>query len=77
MSAGFAESPKTPLSSRAERSVNLEVEFVCIPRPLERNDRPDGGPLAYRITPSVKPWKPGTAPKLERKNVEGKLPLLV
>jgi hypothetical protein len=23
----------------------LEAEFVCIPRPLERAERPDGGPL--------------------------------
>jgi alkaline phosphatase D len=28
----------------------LEVEFVCIPRPIERNESVDGGPLAYRIT---------------------------
>ena len=23
----------------------LETEFVCIPRPIEGSDRPDGGPL--------------------------------
>src|SRR5262249_14533058 len=27
----------------------LDVEFVCIPRPVERNKEADGGPLAYRI----------------------------
>lgn len=52
-------------------SEDLEVEFVCIPPPLERSDRPDGGPLAYR----VKRWAAGTAPQLERTVVEGELPL--
>ena len=23
----------------------LETEFVCIPRPFERNEAPDGGPV--------------------------------
>ncbi|MFZ0817730.1 MAG: alkaline phosphatase D family protein, partial [Candidatus Sulfotelmatobacter sp.] len=27
----------------------IETEFVCIPRPLERSDRPDGGALSYRV----------------------------
>src|SRR5207302_8941132 len=26
----------------------IETEVVCIPRPLERSDREDGGPLRYR-----------------------------
>ena len=26
-------------------SDQLSTEFVCIPRPLERSERPDGGPL--------------------------------
>ncbi len=55
----------------------LEVEFVCIPRPLERNGRADGGPLAYRVTHRVKRWASGTAPKLERTKVEGALPLVL
>jgi len=32
----------------------LDTEFVAIPRPLERIDRPDGGPLAYRVVHRVK-----------------------
>ena len=59
------------------RSEALEVEFVCIPRPLERTDSKDGGPLAYRITHRVKRWTPRTAPRLERTRVEGNLPLVV
>jgi alkaline phosphatase D len=53
----------------------LEVEFVCIPRPLERSDRADGGPLAYRVTHRVKRWGRGAAPQLERTALEGALPL--
>ena len=55
----------------------LEVEFVCIPRPLERSDRADGGPLAYRVAHRVKRWAHGAAPKLERTKVEGTLPLIL
>src|SRR5262245_20185262 len=55
----------------------LEVEFVCIPRPLERRDRPDGGPLAYRVTHRVKRWSRGTSPRLERMASEGALPLVL
>ena len=28
----------------------FETEFVCIPRPIERSDQADGGPLLYRRT---------------------------
>jgi alkaline phosphatase D len=55
----------------------LEVEFVCIPRPIEGNDHEDGGPLAYRVTHRVKLWKPGTAPRVERTAQEGTLPLVL
>jgi alkaline phosphatase D len=52
-------------------SNSFEAEFVCIPRPLERSTRPDGGPLAYRVTHRAELWKKGEVPKLERKIVEG------
>ncbi|HJQ26927.1 MAG TPA: alkaline phosphatase D family protein [Blastocatellia bacterium] len=55
----------------------LEVEFVCIPRPLERGDRADGGPLAYRVTHRVKRWSRGAAPRLERTTFEGDLPCVL
>ena len=55
----------------------LEVEFVCIPRPIERNQQEDGGPLAYRVTHRVKLWKPGAVPRLERTAQEGTLPLVL
>lgn len=55
----------------------IEVEFVCIPRPLERSDKADGGPLAYRVAHKVKRWTVGSAPKLERTKAEGTLPLVL
>ena len=55
----------------------LEVEFVCIPRPLERSTTPDGGPLAYRVVHRAKLWKGGETPQLERSLLEGKPPLSI
>jgi alkaline phosphatase D len=55
----------------------LEVEFVCVERPLERSARPDGGPLAYRVVHRVRRWSDGATPKLERTRVEGELPLVL
>jgi alkaline phosphatase D len=53
----------------------LETEFVCIPRPLERAATPDGGPLLYRVVHTVKQWRPGEAPRLQQRVVEGEPPL--
>jgi alkaline phosphatase D len=52
-------------------SDSLETEFVCIPRPIERSDRPDGGPLAYRVRSHTALWSKGEAPKLEMQVLEG------
>jgi alkaline phosphatase D len=49
----------------------IETEFVCIPRPLERSDRPNGGPLAYRAKFRTRLWKNGEAPKLQMQILEG------
>jgi alkaline phosphatase D len=54
----------------------VDVEFVCIPRPLERSDRADGGELAYRVRHRVKHWKSGETPELIRTKTEGELPLI-
>jgi alkaline phosphatase D len=45
---------------------SLAVEFVCVPRPIERSARPDGGELAYRVTHQTKLWRRGEAPRVER-----------
>jgi alkaline phosphatase D len=49
----------------------FETEFVCIPRPVERSDRPDGGALSYRVRSRTAVWKSGEAPKLELQVLEG------
>jgi alkaline phosphatase D len=49
----------------------LETEFVCIPRPLERSQTPDGGPLAYRVIHRAPLWKAGERPRLEQRVLEG------
>ena len=49
----------------------FEAEFVCIPRPIERSERSDGGPLRYRTRHRAKLWRKGEKPKLELQIVEG------
>jgi alkaline phosphatase D len=49
----------------------FEVEFVCIPRPVERSEHEDGGPLRYRVVHRARLWKPGQQPALEQRVVEG------
>ncbi len=49
----------------------IETEFVCIPRPIERSDRPDGGSLSYRVKFRTSLWKNGEAPKLQMQILEG------
>jgi alkaline phosphatase D len=55
----------------------LETEFVCIPRPLERNDSPDGGQLLYRVRHRAPLWTKGERPRLEMEVVEGDVKLSV
>lgn len=50
---------------------DLEAEFVCIARPVNRHDQPDGGPLNYRVRFRAPMWRKGEAPKLDTKVVEG------
>lgn len=49
----------------------IDTEFVCIVRPVTRATTPDGGPLRYRVSHRAKLWRPGTAPKLEQRLLEG------
>jgi len=49
----------------------MRTEFVCIPRPVTRSDRPDGGPLRYRVAHTAQLWKPGERPELKVALVEG------
>jgi alkaline phosphatase D len=52
-------------------SDSFESEFVCIPRPIERIERPDGGPLLYRVAHRAPLWARGERPRLEQKVIEG------
>jgi alkaline phosphatase D len=50
---------------------DMETEFVCIERPVNRSEQPDGGPLNYRVKFHSPLWRKGEAPKLETKVIEG------
>ena len=49
----------------------IETEVVCIPRPLERAEGADGGPLRYRVRHRAALWTKGATPRLEQRVVEG------
>jgi alkaline phosphatase D len=49
----------------------MRTEFVCIPRPVTRSERTDGGPLRYRVVHSAKLWAPGERPRLAQQVLEG------
>jgi alkaline phosphatase D len=49
----------------------FECEFVCIPRPIERSEQQDGGPLLYRVVHRAPMWQSGERPRLEQRIVEG------
>ena len=55
----------------------METEFVCIPRPLERSERPDGGDLTYRMLHRARLWEAGEVPRLEQEILEGQVPLAI
>jgi alkaline phosphatase D len=35
----------------------MRTEFVCIPRPITRSERDDGGPLRYRVVHTAALWR--------------------
>jgi alkaline phosphatase D len=49
----------------------MRTEFVCIPRPVTRSDRPDGGPLRYRVVHVAPLWRAGERPRLRQEVLEG------
>ena len=49
----------------------MRTEFVCIPRPITRSERPDGGPLRYRVAHTRQAVEAGRAPQLEQQVLEG------
>jgi alkaline phosphatase D len=55
----------------------MRTEFVCIPRPVTRSDRPDGGPLRYRVVHTAALWKSGQRPKMKTSVLEGDVGLSI
>jgi len=55
----------------------MRTEFVCIPRPITRSERPDGGPLRYRVAHTAKLWQPGERPRLVQQVIEGDVGLSI
>ncbi len=53
----------------------MNVEFVCVPRPVTDNADPAGGALRYRVVHSAPLWEPDTTPKPLRTRVTGDLEL--
>ena len=52
-------------------SARIDVEFVCVPRPVVATSDPAGGPLRYRVTHSADLWDKASIPKLVRSRLEG------
>ena len=55
----------------------MTTEFVCIPRPVERSAREDGGPLRYRVRFEAPLWHAGERPQLKQTVLEGDVGLSV
>jgi alkaline phosphatase D len=55
----------------------MRTEFVCIPRPITRSERPDGGPLRYRVALTAAKWKSGERPQLKTSVLEGDVGLSI
>ena len=49
----------------------FQVEFVCIPRPLERAPDANGGPLIYRARFHAPLWRRGEIPTIKTEIAEG------
>jgi alkaline phosphatase D len=49
----------------------MRTEFVCIPRPITRSARSDGGDLRYRVVHTASLWKADEPPRLVQEVVEG------
>ena len=50
---------------------------VCILRPIARSERPDGGPIRYRVMHTAALWKRGERPRLKTAVLEGDVGLAI
>ncbi len=58
-------------------ATEMRTEFVCIPRPIARSERPDGGAIRYRVVHTAALWKSGTRPMLKTSVLEGDVGLSI
>jgi alkaline phosphatase D len=64
--------------AKVQLSANeMRTEFVCIPRPIARSERADGGPIRYRVVHTASLWKSGDRPKLKTSVLEGDVALSI
>jgi alkaline phosphatase D len=49
----------------------MRTEFVCVPRPIVRSERADGGPIRYRVSHTAALWRSGERPQLKTSILEG------
>jgi alkaline phosphatase D len=49
----------------------MRTEFVRIPRPIARSERPDDGLIRYRVVHTAALWKSGERPQLRTSVLEG------
>lgn len=52
-------------------SSQFATDFVCIPRPVERSEAPDGGAITYRVRHEAALWRKGERPRLAKLILEG------
>jgi alkaline phosphatase D len=55
----------------------MRTDFVCIPRPITRSEKPDGGPIRYRVSHQAKLWGKGEKPVLTQRILEGNADLCI
>ena len=58
-------------------AAEMRTEYVCIPRPIARSERPDGGPIRYRVLHTAALWKSGERPQLKTSVLEGDVGLSI
>jgi alkaline phosphatase D len=64
--------------AKVQLSANeMRTEFVCIPRPIARSERSDGGPIRYRVLHTAALWKSGKRPQLKTVVLEGDVGLAI
>ena len=55
----------------------MRPEYVCIPCPIARSERADGGPLRHRVLHTAALWKSGQRPQLKTSVLEGDVGLSI